>query len=815
MVAPQEFRAVSDVFRARVGVIKDLSAYFGGKGQRSLPDLSGYKAVLARDKGSERFVEVIDSLSSGSGAAKTVADMLGRVRRLVEANGKWFDLYQVMKHLTDPASVACSKDGYNSRKWRLKSKLVDKGWLAPAVDWLAECGFEVKETRAFMDALISEVSDTTNVPEALCRDSNNQPRKVPSFVNKLTGGAVNHASLAAELAVPLAYFRRMKTDSPAQLLASWDEDVAQKVSGGVSAGKSVGQTFLAIIAKERNIAAPQSTVDAIQEHAEGLRDLSSQGGVVADLVQRSGYEEVAQAFIQEGEAVAGRAPTNNDREVRAAEDLKKAVAAVQDALSKVNGYVQESELPPLLLGLSKAVDDVVKKLGPLTSSTSAPTSALFGPSFGRRRPGSASSAWAAATGASSFVADVIQPFDAARNRGEQRPDLGRLELYRDMMKAHADRTAQDPVVNDVKTARENARIIVKNLASTRSDPNCNVAQVRAGILGATKAYVRNVERALAKFERRHSDFVMWTNRRTLEYMLKWYSVRDMTRGTSPLSPQDRKVIAEYFESARATAGSDLAQAVRRVMGNVEPLVPDAEREAILEYFKHLADTARRVQGVIDLVERESLSLFTDSSVTLVDDDYAAEAVQGIVSRLEARIVSTRLRVLRMYSASGYNALDVLRDPTFLIMYVLKGLRVLLVWAALTFASGIFTPLYTDAVYKLNKAPPSPLWFVLIFVAIDMGLNLAMLVVLLALKYMFDAPGSGFPVNGHLLKAYAIDYAVSTAMLTALSLVIASVIARKKYFRYRFEGDRGIRAMRDMLLLVATAILFVPYFRFVN
>ena len=200
---------------------------------------------------------------------------------------------------------------------------------------------------------------------------------------------------------------------------------------------------------------------------------------------------------------------------------------------------------------------------------------------------------------------------------------------------------------------------------------------------------------------------------------------------------------------------------------------------------------------------------------LNEDESLLNDSQKMVEGFESYLRSMQAKLARLYSPSGYGFFDVLKDPTFVFMYIIKAIRVALLWVALTFAKGIFMPMYSSAVYVQNTKPPSALWFVLIYVAIDMSLNLAMFIILLTLKFIFKTDENTFPVSDHLIHAIVVDYAITTTMMTFLSLIVASVIQRKKYFRYRFEGDRGIRAMSDMLFWITTGVLFIPFFRFID
>jgi hypothetical protein len=43
------------------------------------------------------------------------------------------------------------------------------------------------------------------------------------------------------------------------------------------------------------------------------------------------------------------------------------------------------------------------------------------------------------------------------------------------------------------------------------------------------------------------------------------------------------------------------------------------------------------------------------------------------------------------------------------------------------------------------------------------------------------------------------------------MLIGSIVKEKKYFRYKTEGERGIRAFEEIMVSVATIITALPLF----
>jgi uncharacterized protein YbjT (DUF2867 family) len=93
------------------------------------------------------------------------------------------------------------------------------------------------------------------------------------------------------------------------------------------------------------------------------------------------------------------------------------------------------------------------------------------------------------------------------------------------------------------------------------------------------------------------------------------------------------------------------------------------------------------------------------------------------------------------------------------------------------------------------------------------------VVLGALLYLckrtFKTGSNSFPVDDAFLRMWAIDAAAVAVSVAVLAFLVAEVVQSKKYFRYKYEGERGIRAVRDMSFYIYCVLLPVPFHRLVR
>ena len=159
----------------------------------------------------------------------------------------------------------------------------------------------------------------------------------------------------------------------------------------------------------------------------------------------------------------------------------------------------------------------------------------------------------------------------------------------------------------------------------------------------------------------------------------------------------------------------------------------------------------------------------------------------------------------------YSLLKMMIEPQLFVLYGLKVIRLLFIYVALFISTRMFIPIYENAVYD-DKADPPPLWkFLLIFLGFDISLNIFLLVLMVLLKYLFKSDDNTFIIDGSLITKYCYDYVCSTSLILLVSALISFVIVEKKYFKYKYEGMRAIRAFEKIVFYISMVNLAMPFF----
>lgn len=112
-----------------------------------------------------------------------------------------------------------------------------------------------------------------------------------------------------------------------------------------------------------------------------------------------------------------------------------------------------------------------------------------------------------------------------------------------------------------------------------------------------------------------------------------------------------------------------------------------------------------------------------------------------------------------------------------------------------------------------RPPPDLMSFVIYALALDLGICLLIATIVALVVAKFKAPDNTFILDWPLLQLAGFDYAMSTATLALLGVLLARVVQKPGIFRYREDGLRGIRAFSEVLLFSSAVVIAVPYYAF--
>ena len=147
-----------------------------------------------------------------------------------------------------------------------------------------------------------------------------------------------------------------------------------------------------------------------------------------------------------------------------------------------------------------------------------------------------------------------------------------------------------------------------------------------------------------------------------------------------------------------------------------------------------------------------------------------------------------------------------------IIYAVKAAEALFLWVSLFLASTIVQQVYVTRVFVQNFEPPSLHRFVFTFLGIFLAFVVVLMVILFLVKFLYEKPDGSFLLNDGIMTILGGDFVVSCLLITLLAVVLASVMMRKKYFRYKSDGLRAIRCLKELMLIFGCIVLAMPLYR---
>jgi hypothetical protein len=151
------------------------------------------------------------------------------------------------------------------------------------------------------------------------------------------------------------------------------------------------------------------------------------------------------------------------------------------------------------------------------------------------------------------------------------------------------------------------------------------------------------------------------------------------------------------------------------------------------------------------------------------------------------------------------------DSPTLLLYLLKGIRLIVQVAALFAAQKVFTETYTRVRHVEGADPPHMHSMLFMFLSIDATFQMIVLVILVLISYTYKNPSNTLILDDALIQTFLVEYFISTSVLYVLGVLAARLLRSKRYFDYPNKGIIVGKAYRDIMTTVCTATFLIPFF----
>jgi hypothetical protein len=146
--------------------------------------------------------------------------------------------------------------------------------------------------------------------------------------------------------------------------------------------------------------------------------------------------------------------------------------------------------------------------------------------------------------------------------------------------------------------------------------------------------------------------------------------------------------------------------------------------------------------------------------------------------------------------------------SLLIIYSLVAVRIFLLYISSYVASNIMNQIYTERVLINGDEPPKLSYQLYLFLGIDVILNIFLFGFAWAIIKAYRADTNVF-------NSYISQYVLTTIVTFVSCMIISNMMYLKKYFLYKDDGLRAIRALQILNYRIGVFISLIPMFMITN
>lgn len=149
------------------------------------------------------------------------------------------------------------------------------------------------------------------------------------------------------------------------------------------------------------------------------------------------------------------------------------------------------------------------------------------------------------------------------------------------------------------------------------------------------------------------------------------------------------------------------------------------------------------------------------------------------------------------------------DNVLVVFIVFKLMRMGLAYAALLIARNFTTQIYMDKVLVNDENPPHLKNLVYLYLIIDVITAVISIIIIMTLNATFNLKMVFGSTN--IFTQYLIpDVFINTLVTYAIGTMLANKMYDKKYFLYKDDGLRAIRALTDIMINISFILNLIPF-----
>ena len=333
-------------------------------------------------------------------------------------------------------------------------------------------------------------------------------------------------------------------------------------------------------------------------------------------------------------------------------------------------------------------------------------------------------------------------------------------------------------------------------------------------------YYRRCAKEVYQF---HFDFMVKQVRRKLAYMDRWREseefdtiqdhLKELKAQQQAIDNEEQKDVQaggsnnKDTKESKQEAKQEAKKAVTKDLKATAKIIVRHDFDDIDAMLSDIKDLAFATLVQIRNAKRDTLA---STNYVNLEEQEDKDLVGELDQKTDAYLDEVENKMSILFNRE-LSIMDLVLDNEFMAIYALKLVVYGFIAASLFLSERIFSEMYMKSVYGNGENPPDLLKFVGIFLGVNIALTLFLVTILVLLWYIFKNPSNNFIINPHLIKTFLMDFAIIMVLLILFAIIIGMTIQKKKYFRYKTEGLRGVRALKEIMLGVGALISMMPYF----
>ena len=301
--------------------------------------------------------------------------------------------------------------------------------------------------------------------------------------------------------------------------------------------------------------------------------------------------------------------------------------------------------------------------------------------------------------------------------------------------------------------------------------------------------LKETKKVAKQYFQYHFDLLMKKIKSKIKYINKW-----MKRGDAQITYKRYEVLFKRYE---ALMGPLDIVAPEGVSKDTKGGASESLMDQSFEFYKTLLTSLQTnwVKVPLSTLDQSDKEELTEEKTN----------TQNYIQKL--------LNNLSSFYNNDIGIMDIIMDSQFITMYILKLITFVFFYAAFYLAEKLFSEMYMKAVYADGGDPPNLALLIFMTFGLHFAFVLFLLTILMLFYFLFKNNQNNFVISKELIVSYLVDYGLCMLTILLISCIITITVQNKRYFKYKTEGLRAVRATRDIMSKIVFVIFAVPFFAF--